>query len=65
MASLSVRIDSISGDAPGNISAESPFVFEMQIIGNIPAEISDAVFWDAAVSRAGSSTKAGTPASGI
>lgn len=47
---------------PGNISAEIPFVFEMRITGDIPAEISDAVFFDAAVSgvsRAGSSTKAG------
>ena len=46
---------------PGNISAEIPFVFEMRITGDIPAEISDAVFFDAAVSgvsRAGSSTKA-------
>ena len=66
--SASMMWQIISGDVPGNISAEIPFVFEMRITGDIPAEISDAVFFDAAVSgvsRAGSSTKAGPPASGI
>lgn len=59
---------SISGDMPENISAESPFVFEMRITGDIPIEILDAVFFDAAasdVSRTGNSTKAGASASGI
>ena len=56
---------SISGDIPGNISAEIPFVFEMRMIGDVASEISDAVFLDAAVSSAGSSTKAATSVSGI
>ena len=41
---------SISGGIPGNISAEIPFAFEMRMIGDAAAEISDTVFLDAAVS---------------